>query len=251
MALSHEYSDIGPVSVTELADVEIPAGHELVFVQVPGQQPEAEYETQLTHSPGLDKRNPAVSIRTAERSTYLKTATETEAQDALRKLTHAVHELVGGVVDIHPFFGGIYGDILNPVAKSFRRGPGDIIPDWDTLSTRIALVPEGGVFSDTISEDAAEIPLSFTLPSPEADRFMANMLLANHTNPNQRHKDQAAANGLLKPWQAEFDRYNPEELLRREPMVITPGSVSLLMGTLSDRGVFDSEVATVRVRQPA
>lgn len=251
MFVPHEYSDIGPISIDELADVEIPDDHELVYIDTPGHQPNVPYRYDITHFPKLDDRHPGIIIHTAIREIYLQHGTEIDAQIALRGLTQAIHQFTGGVVEIHPFYGAIYNNILDPVAEVFRPGPGDIILGDDRLSTRIAPVPNGGLFSDTLSEHAAGIPLTFVIPSPEADRYLANMKLANQANPNQKSKDQATANDLGNRWQAEFDRYNQADLLNLEPMVVSLGSVSLLMNTLDDSGIFSSPTATVRVRQPA
>lgn len=250
MALPHDYIDIGPISIGELAELEIPRHQELVYISTPGNQTATPYNYSVLHSPGLKPRKPSIAIRSTERGAYLRHGSEADAQTAIRGLTAAFHEMTAGVIDIHPFYGTIYHDILDPVAEDWARDPAEHLPMGDCLSTRIELVAGGEVFSDTLSEDAAEIPLTFAVPSLEADRWLANMILADQVNPNQRNKDQATANGLGRRWQAAFDKHNPADILRREPMSISPGSVALLMEALEDRGIFSSPEATVRVRQP-
>lgn len=250
MYLSHDYHDIGPMRPDELATITVPQGRELVYIETPGTVPGTPYTFDITHFPSLDQRHPGICISTEKRQDFLKHGDEAAAQTMLRGLTTAIHTLTGGAIGIHPFYGGIYNDILRPVADVFKRGRGDIILGDDNLSMRIELVANGGVFSDTISEDAAEIPLTFTTDGPYLQRFIANQTLARRTNPNQPAKDQATNNGLGKKWQAEFNRYNTAEILAREPMQITPGSVALLTSTLQDKGVFTAASATVRTRSP-
>ncbi len=248
--IEHEYTDIGPVSLAELADVEVPNGHELVYVETAGHQPSIPYEHGVTHFPALDEWRPGINITTPKREVFLRHGDEAEAQTALKSLTLAIHSLTGGVVTVHPFYGAIYNDIIDPVSIDWKKKPGDIILDDDWLSTRISLVANGGVFSDTISEDAASIALNFSFPSSMADRYIANRIVANRVNPNQSAKDQAASNGLAERWMAEFERYNPSDILEQEPMSVNLGSIALLMNSLSDSGVFTTTTATVRVRQP-
>lgn len=238
------YKDYEAVPIAELPALE---GYDVWFASIHGEQPDVPYPSEYVHFFPQGNHKAHINISTPERGVFLEKSTEEEAEAALVGLVRATHDITAGVIDIHPFYGAVYGTHLDSVAPGFSDGIEGL---HENLSTAISLVPNGHIFSDTLSEEAAELPLSFSVPSIEADRFLANLILSKRANPNQSAKDQATGNGLGDRWQAEFDRYNPLDITTREPMTMSLGSIALLMETLNDRGVFDSSVAMVRVGQP-
>lgn len=225
------HHDYEAVPLGELRTLEV---GNVLFVQVEGQQPDVPYPITLTHLFSFDEHTiPRISIRTAQRRDFLATTTEEAARCHLDELTRNIHEITGGVVDM--------SETCEVVREFNETGDMD-----DMLVTVLSLVPNGDVFSDTLSAEAAELPLSVT-PGPQAARYYAYRRLAHRVNPNQIAKDEATKYGIGKRWQEWFERYNPAEIITREPMIQNLGSVALLMEALRDQGIFESTTASVRV----
>jgi hypothetical protein len=219
-------------------------GQPVIYVEALGTQPRVGYPTEMTFSPAASIRVNQVSIITPHRRVFLEHGSEKRAQRKLISLTRATHAITAGAVDIHPFHGAVSGTKLTPVSPGFLS---NIKGLDDAIGTSISLVPNGGIFSDTLTDEAANIPLSFSTDSEYMLRFAAYSQLARSANPNQRAKDQASSNGLGQRWEDEFNRFNDQAVLARTPMELDMGSIAHILKTLRSRNQFNADTVTVRI----
>lgn len=239
-----EYFDFDSIPIAQLPSVDT-NGAEILFVSAEVVQAGVPYPIDYTFTfPDLPLRKPGIVIQTPERNEYLKHATEAQAQQSLVALAKATQDLTAGVFNIHPFYGAIVGTKKTPVAPEFGNGTSDLT---SPLSANIILTANGGVFSDTLSEEASTIPLSFELGTRNADRYFAFRTMANTGNPNQSNKDQATSNGLAERWTREFNEFNPVETMTCEPMKMELGSIALLLQLMTDRKIIQADFAALRI----
>ncbi len=148
---------------------------------------------------------PYLKVDTEKRKDFLKKGSEREAEDALKEVAFAMRSKTGGYFDIHPFYGAIFGTHFNPITD-FCKGRED-----ENLSTIVHLTNNGRKFDSGLTNEAVSMGTVIAFPGPNAQRFMDYTERVNRKNPNQRNRGQAMANGLGEEWDAEFEKYNPQE----------------------------------------
>lgn len=210
------------------------------FVSIEGVNKETGYE----YSFGFISKHPDgpyIKIDTKPRHVFLEKGTEQEAQDALVGLAQQIRRRSGGVINIHPFYGAVWGTKLTPVSPGFLTDSKQ--PDED-LTMFVYLTDSGYKFDDKLTKQALDIGQVITVPGPKAANFLAYQN-AEKANPNQSDRDQAIVNKLGDRWDAEFKKYNnPKDI--PQAMKPTPGNIVKLMRQLeSEAGMTDLTVTRV------
>ena len=215
------------------------------YAEAEATSPSTDYDYRYRFSAAKDKRLPSMGITTEHREEFLKKGTEQDAQDALVTLAHQTRELTGGVFDIHPFYGAVYGTKINPVAPGFLV---DLARPDEGLSVGIDLSDEGYAFDEESTREAVSIGTTVVFPSANARRLMDYMDTPK-PNPNQQSRDQAVANKLGDRWDEEFTRFNgkrprPWKKNVLPAIELTPASAVELMRKLGDKALLTEIVVT-------
>jgi len=153
------------------------------------------------------QRMPFINISTEPRETFLKSGSEQEAEEALKKLAFATRAYTGGSFKIHPFYGAVYQTQSPTVSPNFGK--------WtqrsDESLSMLIYLSNGGIFENELTRENLDIGLVFFLHSEKSVRWDEYMKKSNgvNVNPNQVDRDIAVANNLGVQWDLEFEKYNP------------------------------------------
>jgi hypothetical protein len=250
MLMSREFT---PITIEELAA--LPA-EDFIWAEVHAANPSTGYEYSYrfhTHATGREDSPARVGISTEAREAFLQKGTESEAEEALVEIGHQTRKITGGVFDIHPFYGAVYGTKTNPVAPGFLVNLARLD---ESLSLGIDLSDEGYKFDEESTREAIAIGTTITIPGPMANRWMSYQH-APKSNPNQSSKDQAVANDLGERWDEEFRRFNGRKPIfwrkvMRPAIDLTPVSASQVIEGLGELSLLtDASVTWLYTRQEA
>lgn len=221
---------------------ELPS-EDFMYAHASATSPSIGYDYSYRFNAAEESRPARVGINTEERKDFLQKGTEQDAQDALIELAHQTRELTGGVFNIHPFYGAVYGTKIEPVSPDFLV---DLDMPDEGLHMGIDLSDQGYDFDDESTRVAVAIGTTVVMPSPKAARLLEYMK-APKANPNQENRDQAVANHLGDRWDAEFERFNgkkprPWRKGVRSAIELTPVSAVKFMRELGDKALL-TEIA--------
>lgn len=175
---------------------------------------------------------PMIKLDTPTRQDFLRRNSEAESQIALERLARETILRTGGFVNIHPFYGAVWGTKLTPVSPGFLTD----LPNLDeSLSIFIYVNNQAGDFNDELTKAAKVIGNVFVSgTSRAAAHRLYNESAAQF--PNQRHRDQAITNGLGQKWDKEFVRIH-RDLLIPQAIELTPWNTIQLIGALGEVGL--------------
>jgi hypothetical protein len=182
-------------------------------------------------------KGPYIKIDTEPRWIFLEKGSarqvlekEHQAQEALETLTKQTRGISGGVIDIHPFYGPVFGTILTPMIPGFLKNHH---PPDEGLSMTISLTDAGYEFDYDLTKEALAIGTTVMYPSPNGERFFKHITQASRYNPNQANRDQAYANNYGRAWDKAFDKCNHNAA--SPAMTLNPKNIVGLIHTLEEK----------------
>lgn len=151
---------------------------------------------------------PYIKIDSPQRHVFLSRFTERDVQDDIEQLAQETRKRSGGVFNIHPFYGAVWGTKLTPVAPNFLT---DLPQPDENLMMLIYLSETAKVFSRALTRQAEKIGTVVVIPSQKASNMLEYMQAAQ-LYPNQTGRDQAIVNRLGDRWDAEYQRFNTDSV---------------------------------------
>lgn len=179
-------------------------------------------------------RGDYLRISTPRRQDFLSHDTEGRVQIFLANLTKAVKDVTGGAVEIHPYYGAIYG---NGIAPLFA------VPDTEPnrrLSMTLFLTDYVSSLDFSPPPPTQEVGTIIPIWSLRAERESKYFEQARNANPNQKNRDRSFAIGTSEAWDKEFKRFNSPSLRLPYAMPIGPNNIADLMGSLVKRGLVEN-----------
>lgn len=188
---------------------------------------------------------PIIRISTEKRDTLLSKVTEEEAQEDLINLAKYVRSITGGVFDIHPFYGFVWGTRLTQIVPGF----GSPASMNDDLTIIIALSDANPLeFDEQTTDRIASMGTTISSNDPEAGEF-AEYLGTEFSNPNQKHRDTAIANDLGVKYELEVVRSNVAPDIP-DAINLTPGNAAYILELLQEKkGFTNPKVPKVNLRK--
>lgn len=208
-----------------LTDRQTGYGYKLTFV---GDHPHGQY----------------IIVHTEKRKEFLNQGSEENAQENLIKMGFKIQGITGGLFNIHPFYGAVWGTKLTPVSPDFCV---DLEEPDDDLSMLIYLENNNIPFDDELTRKAMEIGPVVSFPSQKAREFIEYSQAVNGANPNQHERDIAVINDLGERWDEEFQRFN--DAAYRQGMQLSAENIASLVALLAEEEIVLTSIDSLTVKK--